>query len=264
MGGSLYKKDERDFRFTMGAIKRSPAATPARRKTRTSQTGHTLRIKWNPLDIKDRRTVVGFTGSVSTLSNLSSIFSDMGAFGYMGQGLVENGAGFKGAREDRHNRVFHRRYFCKRQKRGSCVGKTKRGKGTKIMAIADSSGLPVAVRTAGANTHEVKLVEETIHSRHVKQKPKHLIGDRAYDSDPLDDRLKKKKIELIAPHRTNRRKRATQDGRKLRRYCRRWKVERLFAWIFNFRKTVVRYEYHVENYLGFVQFACILILIKQF
>jgi len=108
------------------------------------------------------------------------------------------------------------------------------------------------------------LVECTIDSRFIKEKPKRIIGDLAYDSDPLDKKLKKKKIELIAPHKENRRKKATQDGRKLRRYCRRWKVERLFAWIQNFRRCLVRYDYYAEIYLGFIQLACIIILSRYF
>lgn len=59
------------------------------------------------------------------------------------------------------------------------------------MAIADASGLPVAVWAGAANTHEVKLVEATIDSKHVKGRPEILIGDMAYDSDPLDKRLRK-------------------------------------------------------------------------
>ena len=132
------------------------------------------------------------------------------------------------------------------------------------MAIADANGLPISIRTAGANRHEIKLVEEIIQSRYIKERPKKIIGDMAYDSDPLDKELKKIKIDLIAPHRSNRRKKRTQDGRKLRGYCRRWKIERLFAWIQNFRRCIVRYDYHAENYLGFVQFACIIILSRYF
>lgn len=142
------------------------------------------------------------------------------------------------------------------------MGKTKRGKGTKIMAIADASGIPIAISTNAANTHETKLVEQTINACHIKEKPKRIIGDMAYDSDPLDKQLKKRKIELIAPHRANRKKEQTQDGRKLRRYCRRWKIERLFAWIQNFRKCVTRYEYKPQNYLGFIQLACAIILTR--
>jgi transposase len=132
------------------------------------------------------------------------------------------------------------------------------------MAIADRNGLPLAIWTTEASTHEVKLVEDTIDARFIKKKPEILIGDKAYDSDPLDDKLKKRKIKMVAPHREKRRKAPTQDGRQLRRYCRRWKVERLFAWIQNFRRCVVRYEFKAENYLAFVQLACIIILTRYF
>jgi transposase len=145
---------------------------------------------------------------------------------------------------------------------GGCVGKTKRGKGTKLMAIADCSGLPVAVHAASASPHEVTLVKETLAGGFVGAKPERLIGDRAYDSDPLDASLHAEGIEMIAPHRKGRKKGPTQDGRKLRRYKRRWKVERLFAWLGNFRRLVVRYERRAENYLGFVRLACMVILLR--
>jgi transposase len=144
------------------------------------------------------------------------------------------------------------------------VGKTKRGKGTKLMALADGSGLPLAVHAASASPHEVTLVGETLASSFVGEQPERLIGDRAYDSDPLDAALGAQGVEMIAPHRKGRKKRRTQDGRKLRRYKRRWKVERLFAWLGNFRCLVVRYEWRVENYLGFVRLGCVMILLRQF
>ena len=92
-----------------------------------------------------------------------------------------------------------------------------------------------------------------------------MIGDRAYDSDPLDQRLREQHgIDLIAPHKVNRSKPRTQDGRKLRCYCRRWKIERLFAWLHNFRRLVTRWEYHEANFLGLVQLGCILILMRNY
>jgi transposase len=142
------------------------------------------------------------------------------------------------------------------------VGTTKRGKGTKLMALADRSGAPLAVCAASASPHEVTLVEEVLAASFVCERPKRLIGDRAYDSDPLDAALREKGIEMIAPHRRNRRRPKTQDGRKLRRYKRRWKIERLFAWLGNFRRLVVRYERRAENYLGFVRLGCIVILLR--
>ncbi len=91
-----------------------------------------------------------------------------------------------------------------------------------------------------------------------------MIGDKAYDSDALDARLYTERgIELIAPHRGNRQRAPTQDGRPLRRYRRRWLVERLLAWLQNFRRLVTRYEYHAENFLGFVQLGCIVILLRH-
>jgi transposase len=96
-----------------------------------------------------------------------------------------------------------------------------------------------------------------------RQKPKRVIVDKAYDSDPLRDRLASRGIELIAPHRTNRKKPRTQDGRKLRRYRRRWKVERTFAWFGNFRRLVVRWERHLTMYLAFFHLACLLITLRQ-
>jgi transposase len=93
--------------------------------------------------------------------------------------------------------------------------------------------------------------------------PERLIGDRAYDSDKLDRQLEGLGIEMIAPHRSNRARPATQDGRVLRRYKRRWKVERLFAWLHNFCRILVRHDYHAENYLGFVSLGCIVILLRN-
>ena len=88
--------------------------------------------------------------------------------------------------------------------------------------------------------------------------PPRLIGDRAYDSDPLDASLAAQGIEMIAPHKRNRHRPTSQDGRPLRRYRRRWKVERLFAWLQNFRRLLIRHEYRMDNYRGFVHLACIL------
>ena len=168
-------------------------------------------------------------------------------------------------RENRHSRSLHRWELCPGKKRGLAVGKTKCGKGTKIMAIADASGFPVAAHIESANPHEVKLVEDTIDQSFTPYAPEKIIGDKAYDSDPLDKKLMEDRcIELIASHRRCRKRPKTQDGRKLRPYKRRWKVERLFAWVQNFRRTVVRYEYHTENFLGMVQLACTIILLRLF
>jgi len=132
------------------------------------------------------------------------------------------------------------------------------------MAIADALGLPIAVGIASASPHEITLVEETLDNAFLADVIRKLIGDRAYDSDRLDERLlEEREVELIAAHRGNR-KHITQDGRPLRRTKRRWKVERLFAWLHNYRRLVNRWERRAENFLGFVQLGCMCILLRHF
>jgi transposase len=131
------------------------------------------------------------------------------------------------------------------------------------MAVADRSGLPIAVGIESGQRNEQKLVVGTLKQSFLRrQLPKILIGDKAYDSDPLDRELAAMGIDMVSPHHP-RRRRKTQDGRKLRRYKRRWKVERLFAWIFRFRRLVTRYEHKAENFLGLLKLACAQILWRQ-
>jgi transposase len=84
---------------------------------------------------------------------------------------------------------------------GAEIGPTKRGKGVKIMAIVDRHGLPLAVSTHAANHHEVTLVQLSFDFYMIEAKPENLIGDRAYDSDKLDEELRQEGIEMISPHR---------------------------------------------------------------
>lgn len=127
------------------------------------------------------------------------------------------------------------------------------------MAVADGTGLPLAVGIECGQRNEQRLVVATLRQRFLKELPARLIGDKAYDSDPLDAELAAMGIEMISPHHP-RRRRKTQDGRALRRYRRRWKIERLFAWLFRNRRLVTRYEQKAENFLGFLHLACARIL----
>lgn len=151
------------------------------------------------------------------------------------------------------------------------MGKTKRGKGTKWMVVVDGQGIPLGVHLDSASPAEVTLLEPTLATIAVpragpgrpRQKPERIIADKAYDSDPLRMRLAKRQIDLIVPHRRNRKKPPTQDGRKLRRYRKRWKVERTFAWFGNFRRLLVRWERHLKMYLAFFHLACLLITLRR-
>jgi transposase len=139
------------------------------------------------------------------------------------------------------------------------------------MVVVDGQGVPLGVHLDSASPAEVNLLEPTLATIAVpragagrpRQKPERVIVDKAYDSDPLRGRLARRGMDLIAPHRRNRKKSSTQDGRKLRRYRRRWKVERTFAWFGNFRRLVVRWERHLTMYLAFFHLACLLITLRR-
>ena len=118
----------------------------------------------------------------------------------------------------------------------------------------------------------MKLLEKTLDTVAVKRagqpgrprkNPERLIADRAFDSNPLRRRLKRQGIEPIIPARRNNRKATDQDGRKLRRYRRRWIVERTFAWLGFFRRLVVRYERLITTYAGFFHLACALLTLRR-
>lgn len=128
--------------------------------------------------------------------------------------------------------------------------------------LADSYGLPIGAHVCSATPHEVTLLKATLNARFLAPLPQRLIGDGAYDSDRLDEDLRELNVDLIAPHRSNRVKVNTQDGRVLRRYQRRWKVERLNAWLQNFRRLITRFERKLANFVGFLQLACALILTR--
>lgn len=154
--------------------------------------------------------------------------------------------------------------FAKARGGGDGIGKTKAGKGVKIMVLVDARGLPVSVDTMSARPHESTLVQRLFDFMLTDEMPARVIGDKAYDSDALDDALAARGTEMIAPHRGNRKpENVTQDGRPLRRYQRRWKVERTISWIQNFRRLCIRWEKSTKLFQGFLHFGCTMLLLKE-
>ena len=148
--------------------------------------------------------------------------------------------------DDQWNRIRH---FAEENRK-------KAGKGVKIMAIVDRCGLPLSIGAHSAQRHRGQDRAQLSLDRVLLDDPaRNLVGDKAYDSNPLDAEAGERGVEMIAPHRRNRTRPKTRDGRRLRRYKRRWIVERFFAWIQWNRGVLVRWEYNPENFLGFVQLA---------
>ena len=137
----------------------------------------------------------------------------------------------------------------------------------KIEIAVERTGVPIGVITAAANEAETELlgpVLSTIPEGVALPIETPVILDRSYDSDPLRAQMKEANFILISPHRRNRVKEPTNDGRRMRRYQRRWIVERTISWLHSFRRLTIRQEYYSFLFDGFVHLACALIAISRF
>ncbi len=169
--------------------------------------------------------------SLSALSDLPSALPTMAAQWTADTPAAKPGRGLTRPREARSERILHRRQLQWREKGAlvsalqSAAKAAKSWQSQTAMVFLSPCTWPEALRLVKQN-----LVEPTLDlQRFLAQAPKRMIGDRAYDSDPLDQRIHERYgVQLIAPHKFVRVAAATQDGRVLRRYRRRWKVERLF------------------------------------
>lgn len=129
----------------------------------------------------------------------------------------------------------------------------------------DGDRTPLGVVIAPANDHEVRHIERLLDSA-VVELPEacRLLYDGAADSDPLRERLARRGVDLICPHRKNRVKKPTQDGRKLRRKRHRWRVERTNAWLQSYGRIAVRKDRLGSMFLGWTQLACLFTILKRF
>src|ERR1700681_2147945 len=105
-------------------------------------------------------------------------------------------------------RIVSGREFRSGEKTGCGFGKTKRGSGSKWTVVVDGRGLPLGNYLHSASPAEVKLAETTLATIRVgrrhhpgcpRQNPVRVIADKAYDSDPLRKRLRRRGIGLICP-----------------------------------------------------------------
>jgi len=139
------------------------------------------------------------------------------------------------------------------------------------MVVVDGQGIPLGVQLESASPAEVTLAESALRKISVpracggrpKTRPLRVVADKGYDSDPLRWRLLQRGIVLICPHRAGRTKPSLNDGRQLRRYRKRWKIERTFAWLGNFRRLLVRHDHHIQSYQAFFHLACLLITLRH-
>ena len=135
----------------------------------------------------------------------------------------------------------------------------RRKLGSKHHIITDANGIPFAAKVTGANRHDVTQLLPLVESippiagkvGRPRKRPDCVQGDRAYDSQPHRDALRKLGIDSVLA------KRRTENGSGLGVF--RWVVERTLAWLHQFRRLRVRYERRDDIHEAFLMIGCILI-----
>lgn len=128
---------------------------------------------------------------------------------------------------------------------------------TKRSVLTDEKGLPLAVVLSGANTHDVKLLEETLEHIVVlrpepdEEHPQNLCLDAGYT---------KVHKRGYTPHIRPRGEEKKELEHNPEFHARRWVVEVTHSFLNRFRKLLVRFEKKAANYLAFIQFACAVIV----
>lgn len=157
---------------------------------------------------------------------------------------------------------------------GDEVGNTRKGKGTKIEIVSEGHSIPLSVIVASANEAEITLAAPTVAGIRIpkrrgrpQSRPKLICADKAYDSMPFRRTLRKRGIKSAIPERTSKKQKRRKKGPKPKcekaNYEQRWKVERTFAWLGNFRRMLIRWEREFEAFKGFVIFTCMFMTIRN-
>ena len=136
--------------------------------------------------------------------------------------------------------------------------------GTKRSVLVDEKGLPLAIVISGANTHDIKLLEETLDHIVVlrpepdEEHPQNLCLDAGYtgSGEAVEQR---NYIPHIRPR--GEEKKALERNPDFR--ARRWVVEVTHSFFNRFRKLLIRYEKKAVNYMALLQFACAVIVWRK-
>ncbi len=124
---------------------------------------------------------------------------------------------------------------------------------TKIGALADALGNPVELMLAPGQDHDLTCAEPLLEN----VDPGALIGDKAFDSDPLIRCLEQRDITPVIPPRANRKEPRACDYAI---YCERNLIERFFNKLKHFRAIATRYDKLDRNFLAAVQLVSAMIL----
>jgi putative transposase len=123
--------------------------------------------------------------------------------------------------------------------------------------LTEGHGVPIGLAVSGANTHDMRLVEETLLSVPIEvpnpdDAAQHLCLDKGYDYDDVRRTVAEYGYTAHIPSRRE----EPARRRKLPGYrARRWVVERTHSWMNRFRRLLIRWEKKADNYAAMLQLA---------
>lgn len=133
------------------------------------------------------------------------------------------------------------------------IGRSRGGRTSKIHALADDRGRPVAFALTPGNVADITMAIPLLAA---VARPKRPLADKAYDADSLRTWLKQRKVKAVVASTASRRTPYPLDARA---YRRRNLIERMFCKLKNWRRVATRYDRHAQNYLSGLALAAIII-----
>jgi transposase len=135
---------------------------------------------------------------------------------------------------------------CKKGEHKQAIGRSRGGRNTKIHAITDAKGRLLSVLLTGGEAHDCPPAQRLIRRSKAAKK---LLGDKAYDSAELRQRLKNRGTKPVIPNRSNRKLPFRFDKKS---YKKRHLIENAFCRLKDFRRIATRYDRLARNFLASV------------
>jgi transposase len=129
------------------------------------------------------------------------------------------------------------------------MGRSRGGLTTKIHALVDAAGLPIALKLTEGQAHDGRSAQDMLEQMQVGQI---LLADRAYDCDAMRRALAERGAWANVKPMPNR-KNVPAFSDYLYRH--RNLVERFFNKLKHFRGVATRYDKRADNYLAGVKLA---------
>lgn len=135
----------------------------------------------------------------------------------------------------------------------------------KLEIVVDGSGLPLGLAADSAAVPEHALLLPALDDVPLALPAgTPVLADEGHDCDGSRDVLEAEGFVPVIPHRENRTRPSRDDGRRLRRYGRRWRVERTNAWLHCYRGLAVRWACYALMYVGLVYLSFIHLALQRF